>query len=90
MVGSTGDTIGHLGGTIDFGGSFGADDFAFLADMQSEDGGDPSVTRLSSLDASFATVFIEEETSQDTETNHVTEEVGYLALLSGQIFDDIA
>ncbi|MEM1130680.1 MAG: carbohydrate-binding protein, partial [Pseudomonadota bacterium] len=88
VSGATGNVVTHLETTANFGGSFDGEDFAFLADMQTEDGNDPATTRLAGLDDVSATFFIEEEASDDTETNHTTEDVGYTAILSGQIFAD--
>ena len=73
--------------TQSFGGAFG-DEFAFVADMQTEDGGDPATVRLASLGASQASIFIEEEQSADAETTHTTEVVGSFGILTGQIVSD--
>jgi type II secretory pathway pseudopilin PulG len=61
---------------IGFGGSWAAP--VFLADMQTTDGGDPAVLRYRNLTATGVEVFVEEEQSNDTETNHITEAVGYV------------
>ena len=89
LVGSTGTGVSQNATTVNFGGSFSSDEFAFLADMQTENGGDPSVVRLASaLMASGTSVFIEEEQSGDTELNHGgLEDVGYVAIELGSIFD---
>ena len=73
--------------TLGFGGAFG-ESFAFLADMQTEDGGDPATVRLQKIGASSATFFLQEEQSKDAELAHTTEEVGILGLHTGSIFGD--
>lgn len=74
------------------------DDFTFanafasapvvLADMQSADGGDPAALRLSALDGSGLSLFVQEEQSANTETGHVDEIAGYVALDAGLIYED--
>ena len=59
-----------------------------LADMQTADGEDTSVTRLSSVDSDGVSLFIEEEQSRDNETGHTTESVGVVALKGGLLFVD--
>lgn len=50
---------------------------AFLAAMQTTNGGDTAVLRHKELSDTEVKVFIEEEKSCDTETNHTNEDVGY-------------
>ena len=57
-----------------------------LADMQSTDGGDTTVTRLTALSATSVSLFTEEEQSANTELGHTNETAGYLALAGGQLF----
>ncbi|WP_299672063.1 Ig-like domain-containing protein [uncultured Roseobacter sp.] len=57
-----------------------------LADMQSTDGGDTTVTRLTALSATSVSLFTEEEQSANTELGHTNETAGYLALQGGQLF----
>jgi metal-dependent HD superfamily phosphatase/phosphodiesterase len=56
-----------------------------LAGIQTSDGGDTSALRFSALSATGASLFIEEERSADSETDHTTEVVGYFALDGGVI-----
>jgi hypothetical protein len=86
-AGATGDAVTDDPFTQSFGSDFG-DDFAFVADMQTEDGGDPAVVRLSSLTDGSATFFIEEEQSADDETGHTTEVVGSFGIATGLIVSD--
>lgn len=57
-----------------------------LADMQSTDGGDTTVTRLTALTTSSVSLFTEEEQSANAELGHTNETAGYLALAGGQLF----
>ena len=80
LTGSTGDTVTHNTTNINFGGTFSSTPI-FIADMQSLDGGDPSYTAgAATLSTTQVDVYIDEESSNDTETNHTAETVGYLAL----------
>ena len=56
---------------------------AFLATMQTFDGGDPAGLRYQSLGGSGVEVRVEEEASVDAEMTHTTEVVGYVVLESG-------
>jgi hypothetical protein len=87
LAGRTGNAVTQKPFAQGFGGSFG-DEFAFLADTQTEDGGDPATVGLASLTASQATLFVEEERSKDLEINHTTEDVGFLGIKTGLIFAD--
>ncbi|NOY46554.1 MAG: hypothetical protein GXP50_14055, partial [Deltaproteobacteria bacterium] len=77
-VGSTGDSVRHSFKAISFSSSFSSTPY-FLADMQTEDGGDTANVRYQNLSVSSVEVQIDEEKSYDNETNHTTEEVGYMA-----------
>ena len=77
-VGTTGDSVTHNFKTISFSSSFSSAPY-FLADMQTQDGGDTANVRYRNLNASSVQVQIDEEQSKNSETNHTTEEVGYLA-----------
>jgi serralysin len=48
--------------------------------MQTHDGGDTSGVRYKDLNDKTVTVFIEEETSKDDETDHTTEVIGFIVL----------
>lgn len=52
---------------------------AFLADMQTRDGGDPANIRWKDKTREGIELQIDEEQPQNTETNHTTEVVGYIA-----------
>lgn len=82
LVGDTGEVVNNGTTTVNFGGTFGGTPI-FLADMQSLNGGDTSYTAGNNLTSSQADVYIDEETSNDTETNHINETVGYVVLESG-------
>ena len=71
--------------TIEFSESFGSTP-QFIADMQTFDGKDTAEVRMESLDSGSASVYIEEEQTGDTETNHGNDEtVGYFAIEQGGI-----
>ncbi|MDA8746239.1 dockerin type I domain-containing protein, partial [Rubripirellula amarantea] len=58
---------------------------SFFAGMQTVNGGDPTVLRKTVLNAAGASVFTEEEQSQDSELNHAAETIGFFAIRPGQI-----
>lgn len=70
--------VDHAGARINFADRAAAPHF--FAALQSFDGPDPAVARLSALDGTGAWIFAEEETSRDAETDHVPETAGWLAL----------
>ena len=79
-VGRTGDMITHKPTVIPYTVPF--DDVPLvLGDMQRTDGGDTASVRCDEGDAASVGVWIEEEQSKDTETNHTSEDVGYLVLM---------
>jgi hypothetical protein len=81
VAGSTDDTVTDAQSAIGFGREVGpVGGLAMLAAMQTTDGGDTATVRGAGVAASGATVFVEEETSRDSETGHTTERVGWLAL----------
>lgn len=83
LVSTTGDNVTDATTTINFGGAFGSTPI-FIADMQTTDGGDTAGTAgAANLTTTQADIFIDEETSNDAETGHTTENVGYVALNSG-------
>ncbi|QJF50330.1 carbohydrate-binding protein [Roseobacter ponti] len=90
LAGSTGTAVTDEPFEFGFGGAFAEDEFVLIADMQTENGNDPALVRLTQSDADSATIFIEEDKSKDSERIHVAEDVGYVALLQGEIYDDIA
>ncbi|MEL6476807.1 MAG: putative Ig domain-containing protein, partial [Pseudomonadota bacterium] len=85
-AGTTGETVTHLDTTINLGAGFDAADSFLLADMQTFNGPDTATVRLRDQTSGTATVFIEEETSADAETNHLlAEQVGWLVLDDDQL-----
>jgi hypothetical protein len=53
---------------------------AFLADMQTTDGGDAANVRCNNKGSLSVDVLIDEEQSKDSEVNHTTEAVGFILL----------
>ena len=83
LAGTTGDVVTHTPTSINFGGSF-AGTPVFIADSQTNDGGDPGVAAGSGGATNIgADVFFDEEGSNDAEVNHTTENIGYLAIEAG-------
>lgn len=83
LVGTTGDNVTHATSTVNFGSAFSATP-AFLADMQTTDGGDTAVAvGASTATSTQAQLYIDEEQSGDTETAHTTEDIGYVAINEG-------
>ncbi len=78
-VGKSADKVKHANYTVNFTSDFSSDPI-LLTDMQTTDGGDTSVARCATVTSSGFEVFIEEEKSRDTEINHTSEIVGYVAL----------
>ncbi|MEM6812044.1 MAG: LamG-like jellyroll fold domain-containing protein [Pseudomonadota bacterium] len=84
LVSTTGDVVTQNTTTVNFGGTFGATP-VFVADMQTDDGGDTAVTAGTGILTTTGTeVYIDEEQSNDTEIGHTTENVGYIALNAGE------
>ncbi|MEE8525823.1 MAG: M36 family metallopeptidase, partial [Thermoanaerobaculia bacterium] len=78
VVDRTADQVTHNFFTINFGTSVASP--AFLADMQTTDGGDPATLRHTNLTSTSAQVKVEEEQSANSETAHTTEVVGWVVL----------
>ncbi len=78
-VGRTADVITHKYAAVALSADFVAAPVV-LADMQTLDGGDTSVVRCDELGLDGFMARIEEEQSKDSETSHVTEVVGYMAV----------
>jgi len=74
-VGRTANTVTDDWTTISFDQSYGTP--LFIASMQTADGWQPSELRYRNLTSDGVEVFVEEETSDDGETNHTSEAVGY-------------
>ena len=78
-AGRTPDTVDDGPYDIGFARQQGSDP-VFLAAAQTADGPDSAALRRTALDGTGATVRVEEGTSADSETNHTTEAIGYLAV----------
>jgi hypothetical protein len=76
-VGKTADKVKHTFYTIEFEQSFGNAP-QFLADMQTADGNDTANIRWRNKNKQSIEVQVDEEQSEDKETKHGTEIVGYL------------
>lgn len=81
----TSDQLSHRVDSFQFNTGFSSTP-VLLADMQSIDGGDTATVRLSAVDANGVLLYVDEEQSRDTETNHTDETAGYVALASGLLF----
>jgi PKD repeat protein len=77
-VGRTPDAVTHRPHGLLFESGFEAPPM-FVAGMQTTDGGDTAVLRWQGMTDAGADVWVEEEQSQDTETRHAMEAVGYFA-----------
>ncbi len=83
-VGRTENTVTHSPTTISFAERF-AEAPAVLAAMQTFDGGDPAALRAPTTTGSGWSVFVEEEESRDSEVQHTTEVVGWVAVAPGAL-----
>ncbi|MEO1261951.1 MAG: HYR domain-containing protein [Bacteroidota bacterium] len=70
------NSVTHNWYTIDFGATY--DDPGFLASFHTYDGGDVCALRHRNLNSRNVQIRVEEEQSQDSETNHTTEAIGWL------------
>ncbi|GIW78482.1 MAG: hypothetical protein KatS3mg105_0289 [Gemmatales bacterium] len=82
--GATPNSVTHNWFTVNFTETFSSTP-AFLAQMQTYDGGDTATVRERNASTTSAQVRIEEEQSANAETNHTTEVVGYAALEVGNL-----
>jgi hypothetical protein len=78
-VGLTPDAVTHDFHTITFSRRFNETP-VLVADMQTQDGGDTANLRYRSKTATGVEVMVHEDQSRDSETNHTTEQVGYIAM----------
>ena len=78
-VGQTADAVTHKVYSLLFDTQF-ASPPTFLADMQTTDGGDTANVRCRNKADGAVEVLIDEEQSRDSETGHITEVVGFIAL----------
>ncbi len=83
-AGATPNAVTHNWYTLSYAQSF-AQPPVVVAAMQTTDGGDPATLRMRQRGAASVQVRVEEEKSDDAETNHTTETVGYLAFAPGVI-----
>ena len=84
QAGTTGNQVNHDWHTIEFENSF-AQSPVFLASIDTYNGTETSGLRLSNLSNNQVDLKIEEDTSQDLETYHTTEEVNFLAIESNSL-----
>ncbi|MDJ0659040.1 MAG: S8 family serine peptidase [Crocosphaera sp.] len=79
IAGNTGDRVTHNWHTINFGNNF-SNAPKFLGNITTFDGSDPSGLRYQNLTKGSVNIKIEEDTSNDSETNHTTENINFLAI----------
>ncbi|MBT8361814.1 MAG: PKD domain-containing protein, partial [Deltaproteobacteria bacterium] len=79
-VGVTGKKVTHKGYTFTFQTNL-SDVPLFLADMQTQTGGDTAVLRMLDISKRSARLKVEEEKSKDKEVRHSKERVGFLAII---------
>jgi len=82
-IGNTDDKVNHNWLSLSFSQQSTTIPFYFAA-MQSTDGGDTAGLRYTNLTNKSISIKIEEEQSKDSEINHTTETVGYLALFPSE------
>ena len=51
-----------------------------LTKLTTYNGGDPALTRIMNITSTSFEIQIDEDTSRDSETNHTTETIGYIAI----------
>jgi hypothetical protein len=79
QAGNTGDEVTSRWHTLDFAEEF-TDSPHLLASLASYDGADSAGIRFRNLDSDSVQITIEEDRSLDSETNHTTEVVDFLAI----------
>ncbi|MEM6422090.1 MAG: VCBS domain-containing protein, partial [Pseudomonadota bacterium] len=88
LAGRTGNTVADRYGRLDFGDAFDTTP-AFLAAMQTTNGGDTATVRQDDdWSADGARIRIEEEKSRDAEVRHINENVGFVALDTGLLLGE--
>ena len=55
-------------------------EYYLITKLVSNNGGDPANTRIRDLTGSGFSIFIQEDTSKDSETNHMNEEINYFRI----------
>ncbi len=78
-AGVTGDNVTHANRSISFAQDLGPD-VNFLAQLHTLDGGDNAHVDARNLDGGGVSVSVQEDRTSDSEINHTTERVGWLAL----------
>ena len=79
MAGNTGDQVTHNWHTVDFGNLFNNAP-KFFGNIASYDGPDSAGLRAKNLSSGSVEIKIDEDTSKDSEVDHTTEEIGFLAI----------
>ncbi|WP_107666987.1 Calx-beta domain-containing protein [Cyanothece sp. BG0011] len=79
IAGNTGDQVTHNWHTINFGNNF-INAPKFLGNIATFDGPDSSGLRYQTLTNGNVQIMVEEDTSQDSETNHTTEDINFFAI----------
>ncbi|WP_254054494.1 Hint domain-containing protein [Roseovarius sp. EL26] len=79
----SGDTVTHNTSTLGLGDTF--TNGVVLAETQTVDGGDTAVVSIANQTGTTVSVYIDEEQSANSETNHTTEVVGIVAFEEGLI-----
>ena len=83
-IGCTAEAVTDQWYELPFEGSH--DSPVLLADVQTANGWQPAGLRYANLSDASVDVHIEEERSEDDETNHIAERVGYLVATPGSLF----
>ncbi|MCJ7602745.1 MAG: cadherin-like domain-containing protein, partial [Desulfobulbaceae bacterium] len=78
-VNRTADSVNHKSVNVDLTAGF-TETPVILADMQTTDGGDTSLARIDNCLPDSCSLWIEEEQSRDSEVDHTSEVVGYMAI----------
>ncbi|ACB49590.1 hypothetical protein cce_0239 [Crocosphaera subtropica ATCC 51142] len=79
IAGNTGNQVTHNWHTIDFGNNF-INAPKFLGNIATYDGPDSSGLRYQNLTNGNVQIMVEEDTSNDSETNHTTEDINFFAI----------
>lgn len=79
QAGITGDNVDHNDRSISFASNLGSD-VNFIAQLHTFDGGDNSHADANSLTGSGVNVSVQEDRTLDSEINHTSERIGWLAI----------
>ena len=82
-AGVSGNSVTHTTSTLNLGDTF--TNGVVLAETQTIDGGDTALVTIAGQTGSTVDLYIDEEQSANTETNHTTEVVGVVAFENGLI-----